>query len=121
MKKLILITAGVALFSAASFAQVDTTKRDKTQTQPTQQQPTQSDQMRRDENAFRGWTPVQSADVPSSLRTTLSGDNKYKGWENGTIYVNPEGNTYGYRTSGENGQTFYFDKNGKATQKPPHK
>jgi hypothetical protein len=115
MKKLILITTGVVMFSVASFAQVDSTKRDKTQTQPTQQQP-QSDQMRNTDD-FKGWTTVQSTDVPANLRTTL-GDNKYKGWESGTIYRNQAGDAYALRTTGANPQTYYFDKNGKATRKP---
>ena len=112
MKKLILITSCVALFAATSFAQ-DTTKT-RTQQQPQQQK--ESNQMRKDEN-MKGWTKVESTDVPSNLRTTLSGS-QYSGWESGTIYRNEAGDTYRLQTSGNNPKTYYFDRNGKATTKP---
>ncbi|MEJ0029901.1 MAG: hypothetical protein WDO15_05835 [Bacteroidota bacterium] len=112
MKKLILITSCVALFAVASYAQ-DTTK-----TKPSQQQ---SDQIRKDN--MKGWTQVQSTEVPANLRTTLSGT-QYSGWEMGTIYKNESGEYRLNTTSGTsgaagtNGKTYYFDKNGKATTKP---
>ena len=132
MKKLILITSCAALISVASYAQQDTTKTKSTQSQAQQnpQQKQQSDQMRNED--MKGWTKVQSTDVPANLRTTLSGS-QYSDWESGDIYRNESGE---YRVStGANGtrgtstgKTYYFDKNGKATTKPnraggtnPHK
>ena len=116
MKKLIL-AAACAAFATASFAQVDTTKA---QTQPpVQTQPSQSDKMRNDN--MQGWTRVESADVPTTLRQSLSADNQYRGWETGTVYRNEAGDIYSLRTSGEKGKTYYFDKNGKAVKKPNDK
>jgi hypothetical protein len=116
MKKLILITSCVALFAATSFAQ-DTTKTRSRQSQSQQepQQKQQSNQMRNED--MKGWTKVQTTDVPSSLRTTLNGS-QYSGWESGTIYRNEAGDTYQLRTSGNNPKTYYFDRNGKPTTKP---
>ena len=70
---------------------------------------------------MKGWTKVQSTDVPSNLRTTLNGS-QYSGWESGDIYKNESGEyrltTGGNGTSGSTtGKTYYFDKNGKATTK----
>jgi hypothetical protein len=121
MKKLILIATGVVLFSAASFAQTDTTKSDRTQTQP-QQTPTQTQPSQQMNDELKGWSTVQSADVPAGLRTTLSGDNKYKGWESGTVYRNQAGDSYAIRSSDvSNPKVYYFDKNGKVTTKPHNK
>jgi hypothetical protein len=118
MKKLILITSCVALFAVASYAQSDTTRTKSSSTQSqAQQRPQdkqQSDQMRNED--MRGWTKVQSTDVPSNLRTTLNGS-QYSGWESGDVYKNESGE-YRVTTSGANGKTYYFDKNGKATTKP---
>lgn len=116
MKKLILITSCVVLLGATAFAQADTTR---TQT-PTTQQPTQSDQLKKGDDEFRGWTRVQAADVPTSLRTTF-GEEKYKGWESGTVYMNEKGDTYALRTNSGTNSTptvYYFDKNGKVSKKP---
>ncbi|HZY80102.1 MAG TPA: hypothetical protein VFE50_11305 [Cyclobacteriaceae bacterium] len=115
MKKLILVTAGVALFSAASFAQQDTTRRSQSQSQPQQSQ--QSEQLRNRDD-MKGWTAVQQDQIPAELRTTLGGS-QYKGWESGTIYKNQAGDTYAVQTmDGTNQKTYYFDKSGKATKKP---
>ncbi|MEI9918471.1 MAG: hypothetical protein WDO14_06685 [Bacteroidota bacterium] len=113
MKKLILITSCVALFAVTTYAQTDTTKS-KTQTQP---QPTtqQSDELRKDQD-MKGWTKVQSSEVPANLRTTLNGT-EYSGWETGTVYRNEAGDSYQLRTSGNTPKTYYFDKNGKATKR----
>ena len=111
MKKLILITSCVALFAVASYAQ-DTTK-----TKPANDKQ-QSDQIRKDD--MKGWTKVQTSDVPANLRTTLSGT-QYTGWESGNIYKNESGEYRVTTTTGANGatgKTYYFDKNGKATMKP---
>lgn len=112
MKRLILTLACASILGAtATFAQDST----RTQT-PTQQQPTQSDQMRKDD--MKGWTQVQTTDVPASLRTTLGGT-QYKGWDSeGTVYKNQAGQ-YSVRVgSGDAQKSYYFDKNGKAITKP---
>jgi len=111
MKKLILITAGVVFFSAASFAQQDTTRKS------SQSQPQQSEQLRNRDD-MKGWTQIQQDQIPAELRTTLAGS-QYRGWESGTIYKNQAGDTYAVQTmDGNNQKTHYFDKNGKATKKP---
>jgi hypothetical protein len=122
MKRLMLAAACVALIGAGSaFAQQDTTRtRTQTPTQtptqsPTQQQP--SNQMKDD---MKGWSRVNSTDVPESLRTTL-GDSQYAGWESGTVYRNQAGDTYSLQVNDRatNSQkTYYFDKNGKVTKRP---
>jgi len=118
MKKLILITSCVALFAATSYAQDTTrTKSRESQSQQNPQQKQQSDQMRNDD--MKGWTKVQSSEVPEQLRTTLS-SSQYTGWESGTIYRDKDGDKYRLTTTGNNPKTYYFDKNGKATTKPNH-
>jgi hypothetical protein len=120
MKKLILITACMGFFAATSFAQVDTTK---SSTKPTTQTPTQSDQLKNrsaSEQDMKGWTKINSSDLPASVRQTLS-NSQYSGWESGTVYRNDAGDTYSVKTMGKNNggaRTYYFDKNGKITKKP---
>lgn len=116
MKKLILIASGVVFCAAASFAQTDTTRSQTPVQTPTQQTPQQSDQLRDD---MKGWSKVETADVPASLRTTLS-NQQYAGWETGTLYKNTAGDTYSWK-SADGKNTLYFDKNGKATTKPNKK
>jgi len=100
MKKLILITSCVVLFAATSFAQQDTTKtKDKTK---------QSDQIRTNpEQDLKGWTRVESTEVPANLRETLSGT-QYSGWETGTVYRNEAGDMYSLRTSDRNNPKIYY-------------
>lgn len=108
MKKLMFIAACFVFFGAGTaFAQQDTTRR----TTPTQTTP--SDRMRDD---MTGWTKVEASDVPEQIRTTLN-DNKYKGWESGTIYKNQAGDTYSLQTA-DGKKTYYFDRNGKMTKRP---
>lgn len=111
MKKLILITSCVVLFAATSFAQTDTTKvQDKTKQS--------SDQIRStDHQDMKGWTRVETANIPANLRTTLN-DAQYKGWETGTLYTNEAGDMYTLKTTGATPKMYYFDKNGKAVKKP---
>jgi hypothetical protein len=57
---------------------------------------------------------VVTDDIPASLRATLS-DDKYKGWENSTIYRNRKSNDYMVEIrDGSNAKVYYFDKDGKA-------
>jgi len=61
---------------------------------------------------------MQSSDVPSSLRTTLQGD-QYKGWENGKLYRQNNGQGYYLSTgTGSSAKNYYFDKSGKAMKGP---
>jgi hypothetical protein len=60
---------------------------------------------------------VSGTDVPSGLRITLSGDEKYKGWENSTIYRNRSNNEYMVEIrDGSNLETYYFDSEGQAKE-----
>lgn len=57
---------------------------------------------------------VSSSEIPVMLRTTLSED-KYKGWENSSIYRNKSTNEYMIEIrDGSAARTYYFDKNGNA-------
>ena len=109
MKRLMFIAACCVFFGAGTaYAQQDTTKK---------QTPTQvpSDKMRDD---MTGWTKVEASEVPSQLRTTLS-ESKYKGWENGTVYKNQNGDVYSLQIGeGAGRKTHYFDKDGKMTKRP---
>jgi len=119
MKKIILIAVCGTLFTAASYAQRDTTSTQRQSQDKTRQQ---SDQMRNrtddQDQDMKGWTRIQGNDIPANLRQTLSGE-QYTGWEGGTIYRNQAGDTYSLRTSDKNNpKTYYFDKNGKVTKRP---
>ena len=60
-------------------------------------------------------------DVPSSLRTTLRGD-EYTGWESGTFYQNKSSNQYLVQIgSGNDTKSYYFDRNGKRVKSPDGK
>lgn len=71
---------------------------------------------------MQGWTRVNSSELPSSLRSTLS-DSKYKGWESSEIYRHDADNTYRVRIQSENDRpmTYYFDADGKPGKKPNKK
>lgn len=104
-----LIAVCTVLFGAGTAFAQDTTRTKQT---PTQQP---SDRMKDD---MKGWTKVSNTDVPEALRTTLSGS-QYRGWESGTIYKNPAGDTYSLQMgTGTQMKTYYFDKNGKVTKRP---
>ncbi|HMJ70393.1 MAG TPA: hypothetical protein VK508_15920 [Cyclobacteriaceae bacterium] len=116
MKRLILAAACFALIGAGTaMAQQDTTKTKTTPTQtPTQ---TPSDRMKDD---MKGWSTVQTTEVPATLRQTLSGT-QYQGWESGSVYKNPAGDTYSVQIMDKTSntqKTYYFDKNGKVTKRP---
>jgi hypothetical protein len=60
---------------------------------------------------------VTSSEIPASLRMTLSGDEKYKGWENSTIYRNRTSNDYMIEVrDGSTSNTYYFDSEGRAKE-----
>jgi hypothetical protein len=115
MKKLILITVCCALFTVATYAQ-DTTRTKTKQS---------SDQLKKDrsnsEQDLKGWTRLNTTDVPTPLRETLTAT-EYSGWEDGTLYRNEAGDLYTLRTNDKNNpKTYYFDKNGKVTKRPNNK
>lgn len=138
MKKIVILTAGAILFGSAAVLAQDTIRtqqrRDTTgirQTQPQQerQRQDQTDLRKREKDQnpgdrldqdTKGWTTVNSSDIPAGLRTTLSGS-QYSGWENATIYRNDKDNGYRVRIGTQNPKTYYFDKNGKAVTKPNQK
>ncbi|MEJ1238020.1 hypothetical protein WBG78_07825 [Chryseolinea sp. T2] len=104
--------------SAAAFAQQDTTST-KQQPQSQSQQPQSPNQQPSDQFNVKDYSQVQSSDLPASLRTTLQGD-QYKGWENGKLYRQNNGNGYYLSTgTGTSTKNYYFDKDGKA-MKDPH-
>lgn len=116
MKKIMLIAAGALIFGAtATFAQ-DTTRRTSPVT-PQTQTPQRSGQ---EQDDMKGWTRVQSAEIPSSLRTTLGGS-QYAGWDQSTVYRNEAGDHYMVKIEGDNPRTVYFDRDGKEVSKPKHK
>jgi hypothetical protein len=122
MKKLMLLVAG-ALFigGVASYAQ-DTTgtyrskqQMDQTKTRTTDQNDhtMKSSQDMKGDQSTKGWTKVNSADIPASLRSTLAGS-QYSGWGKSSVYVNQAGDRYSLRLGDASSpRTYYFDKTGK--------
>jgi hypothetical protein len=56
---------------------------------------------------------VITDEIPAGLRATLN-DDKYKGWENSTIYRNRKSNDYMIEIrDGSNAKVYYFDKDGE--------
>lgn len=119
-----LIVAG-ALFigGVASYAQ-DTTgtyrskqQIDQTKTKTTDQDHTmKSGQDMTSDQSMKGWTKVNSSDIPASLRSTLS-SSQYSGWEKSTVYVNQAGDRYSVRLGDASSpRTYYFDKTGKQVE-----
>lgn len=117
MKKLILVIAGTAFSIAMVNAQSDSirtkpaTTMSKTQSTMYQNYPT------------RDMKKISSSEIPASLRTTLQGT-EYKGWENGTIYLNSTTNEYSYQAAPVKGNNstskdmnavgwYRFDQSGK--------
>jgi hypothetical protein len=117
MKKIMLTMAGALFIGVAAVNAQDTTR---TQTKSTTQ--TQQQQSIRQSGANstvpKGYTQIKSNDLPSSLRTTLQG-NEYSGWESGTVYQNRTNNQYLITTgTGPDAKTYYFDRDGKRVTKP---
>lgn len=122
MKKLMLLFAGMFMLGivAVNAQQVDTTGTRATQqpsaTPSATQQP--ATQQQSDQYIQKDYETVKSADVPSSLRTTLKGS-EYTGWESGSVYRNKTTNGYMVRVgSGDQTKNYYFDKGGKRIQDP---
>ena len=147
MKTLIVVTICTMMLSVASYAQGDTarikTRQDTTrnrigltpspalpaqpltqpQTQPfvqPQPNPIQPTMPQLNQSTPAGWTPVNNQSVPDNLRQTLSTP-QFNGWQNGSMYTNPNNGMYQLRTGDTNNQQiYYFDKDGKMTTSPPH-
>lgn len=110
MKTIKLFLAGAMVIGAIAVQAQDSTNV-ATPPAPTQDQ-TQQDQT----NYKKDMTAIQSSEVPSSLRTTLQG-NQYKGWESGKVYRNANSDMYMLEMQdGDKTKTFRFDKNGKAVK-----
>jgi hypothetical protein len=118
MKFKTLFTAALIVSaSAAAFAQQDTT-RAAPQPQSPSQQPQSPNQQPSEQFNVKEYSEVQSSDVPATLRTTLQGD-QYKGWENGKLYRQNNGQGYYLSTgTGNSTKNYYFDKTGKAMKGP---
>jgi hypothetical protein len=107
------LVAVAALGLASAQAQVTDTTRIK-QTDPTYNPPTQPG----DQYIQRDYMQIRSNEAPSSLRTTLKG-NDYSGWENGMLYRNRTDNGYMLRLGeGADTRSFYFDKGGRKIDAP---
>jgi hypothetical protein len=118
MKKLVLLFAGMFMLGivAVNAQQVDTTGV--TPSAPSTQQQPSATQQPSDQYIQKDYETVKSADVPSSLRTTLKGS-EYTGWESGSVYRNKTNNGYMVRIgSGDQTKNYYFDKGGKRIQDP---
>lgn len=108
----IFTAALIVSASTAAFAQQDTTRAAQPQSQSLQ--PQSPNQQPSEQFNVKEYSEVQVSDVPPTLRTTLQGD-EYKGWENGKLYRQNNGQGYylSLRT-GSSTKNYYFDKNGAA-------
>lgn len=106
-----LLAASALVFGAtASYAQ------DTTRTEYIQKEGEQAREKSKDE-PMKGWTKVNSSEIPDGLRATLSGS-QYRGWEKATVFRNEVTGRYMVRIGEENPTTYYFDKDGKAVDEP---
>jgi hypothetical protein len=129
MKKLMLIvTSALFIGGFASYAQDTTgTYRPKQQTDQTKTRTTdqndhtmKSGQDMKGDMGMKGWTKVNSMDVPAGLRSTLS-SSQYSGWEKSSVYVNQAGDRYSVRLGDASSpKTYYFDKSGKPVEGMAH-
>jgi hypothetical protein len=105
MKKIMLTLVAVLTISIASVYAQDTLSTAKETGKSIQQVP-------------KGYTQMKISDAPSSLRTTLGGQ-EYIGWESGWIYQNSTNNQYLVRIgTGDNTRSYYFDNSGKRVKDP---
>jgi len=103
--------------SAAAFAQQDTTRAAQ-QPQSQSQQPQSPNQQPSEQFNVKEYSELKSSDAPASLRTTLQGD-QYKGWEDGKLYRQNNGQGYYLSTgTGTSTKNYYSDNNGKAMKGP---
>jgi hypothetical protein len=116
MKKIMLTLAGALFIGVAAVNAQDTTR---TKSDPTQTPAQQSIKQPGTQNSVpKGYSMIKSDGLPSSLRTTLQG-NEYYGWESGTVYQNKANNQYLVQVgTGPESKTYYFDRDGKRVTKP---
>ena len=112
-----LFTVALIVSASAAFAQQDTTHAVQ-QPQSQSQQPQSPNQQPSEQFNVKEYSEIQSSELPASLRTTLQGD-EYKGWENGKLYRQNNGQSY-YLNIGTANSTknYYFDKNGISMKGP---
>lgn len=115
MKKIMLTLAGALFIGVAAVNAQDTTR---TKTTTPQQESIRQPGQTANPTVPKGYSMIKSDNLPSSLRTTLQG-NEYYGWESGTIYQNRTNNQYLVTTgTGPDSKTYYFDRDGKRVTKP---
>ncbi|MBL0744438.1 hypothetical protein [Chryseolinea lacunae] len=127
MKKIMLFAAGMLFVgTAATFAQIDTTKTQRNgeprvqPAPPEQQQPAPQQSQNYSNDATKGMTQIKTAEIPASLRQTLQSP-EYKGWEtNSTIYKSDANSGYTVQMMNQGGQpqTYRFDDKGKLVPNP---
>jgi hypothetical protein len=118
MKKIMLTLAGALFIGVAAVNAQDTTRTKTKSTETQTQSIRQPGQAGANAAVPKGYTMIKSDDLPSSLRTTLQG-NEYYGWESGTVYQNRTNNQYLITTgTGPDSKTYYFDRDGKRVTKP---
>lgn len=115
MKKFVLMMAGALCLGAAAYAQdQQPPTRDSTSFQSTQ--PEQQAPDAETVPAYRkDMTPIQPADVPSGLLSTLERP-QFKGWENGAVYSNADKSIFIVEVKDEAEgrlKAYRFDENGK--------
>jgi hypothetical protein len=79
-------------------------------------QPSPSDAERKEDRV-----PIDDEELPPNMKAVLGSDEKYKGWEEGTIYFDRSADQFLIHIIRENKtETFRFDKDGTAvtTGKP---
>jgi hypothetical protein len=109
MRKLILTVAGMLMVGMIAVNAQDTLNTNKPQTQSQSGYNTQ---------VPKDFVTIKVDDVPSSLRTTLRGD-EYTGWESGTFYQNKSTNQYLVQVgTGNDMKSYYFDRGGKRVKDP---
>lgn len=113
MKKFVLI-AGFILSTLVAGAQDSLKIEPMPPAAPAQ--PSPSDAERKEDRL-----PIEDEELPPNMKTLLDSDEKYKGWEEGTIYFDRSADQFLIHIIRENKtETFRFDKNGTAvtSEKP---
>jgi hypothetical protein len=126
MKKVMLMMVGMLFIGivAVQAQSQDTTvtqKSDTTVSPTTTPQPQSQQQTDRQEGSYqlRDMTVLQASEVPSSLRESLQGNDKFKGWDDPTtkIYRNKTSDLFVVQImDGTETKTYRFDRNGKPVE-----
>lgn len=117
MKKVKLILASALLIGAVAVNAQDTTRVSGNQDRTGAGVGKQGDTQTQSQDFRKDMTVIQASEMPSSLRTTLGGD-QYKGWEsNSTIYRSKNNDSYIVEMrNGSETKIHRFDQNGKAVK-----